>query len=76
MDAERLQAALDSFQFFAQCSAVDRRFAAEAGLDRVERQAQVLVGLAKEPAFFPRDARLGETDIRPMEALEFIFCDA
>ncbi|WP_175816273.1 toluene-4-monooxygenase system B family protein [Burkholderia diffusa] len=26
--------------------------------------------------FFPRDARLGETDIRPMEALEFIFCDA
>jgi toluene monooxygenase system protein B len=26
--------------------------------------------------FFPRAARLSETDIRPMETLEFIFCDA
>jgi toluene monooxygenase system protein B len=26
--------------------------------------------------FFPRNARLSETDIQPMEALEFIFCDA
>jgi len=26
--------------------------------------------------FFPRQARLRETDIRPMESLEFIFCDA
>ncbi len=25
--------------------------------------------------FYPRDARLGETDIKPMESLEFIFCD-
>jgi toluene monooxygenase system protein B len=25
--------------------------------------------------FFPRAARLAETDIRPMETLEFIFCD-
>lgn len=25
--------------------------------------------------FYPRQARLGETDIKPMEALEFIFCD-
>lgn len=27
-------------------------------------------------AFFPRAARLGETDIKPMETLEFIFCEA
>lgn len=26
--------------------------------------------------FYPRDVRLGATDIKPMEALEFIFCDA
>lgn len=26
--------------------------------------------------FFPRDMRLGESGIRPMETLEFIFCDA
>lgn len=26
--------------------------------------------------FYPRDARLSQTDIKPMEALEFIFCDA
>lgn len=26
--------------------------------------------------FFPRGAKLHETDIRPMETLEFIFCDA
>jgi toluene monooxygenase system protein B len=26
-------------------------------------------------AFFPRDAKLEETDIRPMETLEFIFCE-
>ena len=26
--------------------------------------------------FFPRGAKLAETDIRPMETLEFIFCDA
>jgi toluene monooxygenase system protein B len=25
--------------------------------------------------FFPRTARLRETDIRPMESLEFIFCE-
>jgi len=25
--------------------------------------------------FFPREAKLIETDIKPMEALEFIFCD-
>lgn len=26
--------------------------------------------------FFPRDARLHETDIKPMETLEFIFCES
>ncbi|OJU88349.1 MAG: toluene monooxygenase [Burkholderiales bacterium 66-5] len=25
--------------------------------------------------FFPREAKLSATDIKPMEALEFIFCD-
>ncbi|AFT90254.1 toluene-4-monooxygenase system B family protein [Paraburkholderia sabiae] len=25
--------------------------------------------------FYPRDAKLAETDIKPMETLEFIFCD-
>lgn len=27
-------------------------------------------------AFYPRDAKLSDTDIKPMETLEFIFCDA
>ena len=35
---------------------------------RVRRQGAV--------EFFPRSAKLAETDIRPMETLEFIFCDA
>lgn len=26
-------------------------------------------------SFFPRQAKLSETGIKPMEALEFIFCD-
>ncbi len=26
-------------------------------------------------SFFPREAKVIETDIKPMEALEFIFCD-
>lgn len=26
--------------------------------------------------FFPRQTKLSETDIQPMEALEFIFCDS
>ncbi|MGF6439395.1 toluene monooxygenase system protein B [Paraburkholderia youngii] len=25
--------------------------------------------------FYPRNAKLAETDIKPMETLEFIFCD-
>lgn len=48
---------------------VGRRVAAQPGkVVRVRRQG------ASE--FFPRQARLRETDIRPMESLEFIFCDA
>lgn len=35
---------------------------------RVRRQGSDL--------FFPRQARLSETGIKPMESLEFIFCDA
>lgn len=29
-----------------------------------------------EDTFFPRQTKLCETDIQPMESLEFIFCDA
>ena len=48
---------------------VGRRVAPQPGkVVRVRRQG------ANE--FFPRQARLRETDIKPMEALEFIFCDA
>lgn len=48
---------------------IGRRVAAQPGkVIRVRRQG------AKE--FFARDKRLGETDIKPMEALEFIFADA
>lgn len=48
---------------------VGRRVAPQPGkVVRVRRQG------ASE--FFPRQARLHETDIRPMESLEFIFCDA
>jgi toluene monooxygenase system protein B len=27
-------------------------------------------------SFYPRQAKLCDTDIKPMEALEFIFCDS
>lgn len=48
---------------------VNRRVAPQPGkVIRVRRQGA--------GDFYPRDARLGETDIRPMETLEFIFCDA
>ena len=48
---------------------VGRRVAPQPGkVVRVRRQG------ASE--FFPRQTRLHETDIRPMESLEFIFCDA
>ncbi len=48
---------------------VGRRVAPQPGkVIRVRRQ-----GAAE---FYPRTARLGTTDIKPMEALEFIFCEA
>ena len=45
---------------------------------RVAPQPDKIVRVRRQGAtdFFPRDVRLGETDIRPMETLEFIFCDA
>lgn len=47
---------------------VGRRVAPQPGkLIRVRRQG------GKD--FFPQDQKLGETDIRPMECLEFIFTD-
>lgn len=47
---------------------VGRRVAPQPGkVVRVRRQGGA--------GFFPRDARLCDTDIRPMESLEFIFCD-
>jgi toluene monooxygenase system protein B len=48
---------------------VGRRVAPQPGkVIRVRRQGG--------ESFFPRDARLSETGIKPMEALEFIFADA
>ncbi len=48
---------------------IGRRVAPQPGkVIRVRRQ-----GAAE---FLPRDKRLSETDIKPMEALEFIFADA
>jgi toluene monooxygenase system protein B len=47
---------------------VGRRVAPRPGkVIRVRRQGG--------EAFYPRQAKLSETDIKPMEALEFIFCD-
>ncbi|AOJ90364.1 toluene monooxygenase [Burkholderia sp. MSMB0856] len=45
---------------------------------RVAPQPDKIVRVRRQgsDAFFPRDTRLCETDIRPMESLEFIFCDA
>ena len=48
---------------------VGRRVAPQPGkIVRVRRQGGA--------DFFPRGVRLGETDIKPMETLEFIFCEA
>jgi toluene monooxygenase system protein B len=48
---------------------VGRRVAAQPGkVVRVRRQG--------DTDFFPRQARLHETGIQPMETLEFIFCEA
>jgi toluene monooxygenase system protein B len=47
---------------------VGRRVAPQSGkVVRVRRQ-----GAAE---FYPRQAKLCDTDIKPMESLEFIFCD-
>jgi toluene monooxygenase system protein B len=47
---------------------VGRRVAPRPGkVIRVRRQGGEV--------FYPRQAKLHETDIQPMEALEFIFCD-
>ena len=47
---------------------VGRRVAPQPGkVVRVRRQGG--------DTFYPRQAKLSETDIKPMEALEFIFCD-
>jgi toluene monooxygenase system protein B len=45
---------------------------------RVAPQADKVVRVRRQGAsdFFQRDMRLGGSDIRPMETLEFIFCDA
>ena len=45
---------------------------------RVAPRPDKIVRVRRQGAtdFFPRTARLSETDIRPMETLEFIFCDA
>lgn len=45
---------------------------------RVAAQPDKIVRVRRQgaDAFFPREAKLAETDIRPMETLEFIFCDA
>ena len=60
---------MDEVAAAAAYHSVGRRVAPQPGkVVRVRRQGA--------EAFFPRSARLGETDIRPMEALEFIFCDA
>jgi toluene monooxygenase system protein B len=45
---------------------------------RVAPQPDKVVRVRRQGAtdFFPRSAKLCETDIKPMESLEFIFCDA
>lgn len=44
---------------------------------RVAPQPDKVVRVRRQGAtdFFPRQAKLHETDIQPMEALEFIFCE-
>ncbi|MFM2055731.1 MAG: hypothetical protein RLY71_116 [Pseudomonadota bacterium] len=45
---------------------------------RVRPQPDKVIRVRRQgaPDFFPRSAKLCETDIKPMESLEFIFCDA
>ena len=48
---------------------VGRRVAPQPGkVVRVRRQGAT--------DFYPRNAKLSETDIKPMESIEFIFCEA
>jgi toluene monooxygenase system protein B len=44
---------------------------------RVASRPDKVVRVRRQGAdqFYPRNARLHETDIKPMETLEFIFCD-
>lgn len=45
---------------------------------RVRPQPEKVIRVRRQGAdgFYAREAKLCETDIQPMEALEFIFCDA
>lgn len=45
---------------------------------RVRPQPDKVVRVRRQGSetFYPRQAKLSETDIKPMEALEFIFCDS
>lgn len=45
---------------------------------RVAPQPDKIIRVRRQGAeeFFARDARLHETDIQPMETLEFLFCEA
>lgn len=45
---------------------------------RVAPQPDKVIRVRRQGAedFYPREARLHETDIKPMETLEFIFADA
>ncbi|UVA81112.1 toluene-4-monooxygenase system B family protein [Pandoraea commovens] len=55
--------------------------AAEAGHHSVGRRVApqpskvIRVRRQGSDALYPRQAKLSETDIKPMDALEFIFCD-
>ena len=44
---------------------------------RVAPRPDTLIRVRRQggESFYPRQAKLSETDIKPMEALEFIFCD-
>lgn len=44
---------------------------------RVAPQPDKVVRVRRQGSdrLYPRDAKLGDTDIKPMESLEFIFCD-
>ncbi|MDI9349825.1 MAG: toluene-4-monooxygenase system B family protein [Candidatus Symbiobacter sp.] len=45
---------------------------------RVKPQPDKIIRVRQQGAkdFFPRQAKLAETNIKPMESLEFIFCEA